>query len=120
MPCPRCGNKVTMSTVTHNIWFCKCGLCNVCHPSGIYWNQDQYGVPHWYQRSRTPGSIKPFIKYNLNLGFVNQLPNFFGILVIVFIIILNCLQMLYIFNIKNIFFFNINLYILINFSYSKL
>ena len=34
-------------------------------------------------------SIKPFIKYNLNLGFVNQLPNFFGILVIVFIIILN-------------------------------
>ena len=61
MPCPRCGNKVTMSTVTHNIWFCKCGLCNVCHPSGIYWNHDQYGVPRWYQRSRTPGSIKPFV-----------------------------------------------------------
>lgn len=50
-----------MSTVTHNIWFCKCGLCNVCHPSGIYWNKDRYGVPHWYQRTRTPGSIKPFV-----------------------------------------------------------
>lgn len=50
-----------MSTDTHNIRFCKCGLCNVCHPSGVYWNQYRCGVPHWYQITRTPGSIKPFV-----------------------------------------------------------
>lgn len=61
MPCLNCGNKVTMSTVNHNIWFCKCGLCNVCHPSGVSWSQERYGNPHWYQRDRTPGSIKPFV-----------------------------------------------------------
>lgn len=61
MPCLRCGNKVSMSTVTNNIWFCKCGVCNVCHPSGFDWNKDRYGHSYWYQRTLTLGSIKPFV-----------------------------------------------------------
>ena len=37
-------------------------------------------------------TIKPYFKYNLNLGFVNQLPNFLGIIVFVLIIYFNSLH----------------------------
>lgn len=34
-------------------------------------------------------TIKPYLKYNFNLGFVNQLPNFLGIIVFILIIFFN-------------------------------
>ena len=34
-------------------------------------------------------TIKPYLKYNFNLGFINQLPNFLGIIVFVSIVFFN-------------------------------
>jgi uncharacterized protein (DUF1810 family) len=61
MPCLKCHSKVTESTKKKNIWFCKCGICNLCHHGGVYWNNDNYSVAHWYQRSRKVGELKPFL-----------------------------------------------------------
>jgi hypothetical protein len=60
MPCPLCKSRVANSTLKRNIWYCKCGLCNLCHGNGIYLNTENFNSKfgdHWYQRNGTKEEV---------------------------------------------------------------
>ena len=60
MTCPRCNRRVYNSKGEH-VRYCKCGLCNHCHISGVlYTGYGNVKYPHWYKNSSEYGSPAHF------------------------------------------------------------
>ena len=57
-----CYRKVIDSLPKKNIWICKCGLCNFCHPNGIYPYYDAVRFPHKFLRKGVHQTLKPLTK----------------------------------------------------------
>lgn len=61
MSCQICHRKVIDSSLKRNIWICKCGGCNLCHPNGIYRNYDDIRMPHKFLRKGVHDNLKPLV-----------------------------------------------------------